>query len=74
MLFWIREIIGWLFVVLALYMISMGIEHVTSTEIVEASVLVFAALGVMRLGLLLIRVSTAARICLREEQGASRNG
>ena len=69
MLFWIREVAGWLFVVLALFMISKGVDMVSSTEIVEASVFMFTALGVMRLGILLIRVSTAARIVLKEEQG-----
>ncbi len=67
MLFWIREIAGWMLVLLALYMIAKGWSMIRATEIVEASLVLFTAMGVMRLGILLVRVSTAARICLKEE-------
>ena len=68
MFFWLREICGWLLVLLALWLIRDGVNRVSATEIVEAAVVMFTALGVLRLGILLIRVSTAARICLKEER------
>ena len=68
MFFWLREICGWLMVALALWMVSKAIGMVSTTQIVEAAVVMFGALGVMRLGILLVRVSTAARICLKEER------
>lgn len=66
MLFWLREIAGWVLVVFSLVLIKIGLTFVTDLEnprIVEAGVLMFAAIGLLRAGVLLIRVSTAARIC-----------
>lgn len=68
MLFWIREIAGWMLVVVALAMIALGVRMVSSTQIVEATAIMFAALGVLRMGVLLVRVSTAARICMNEHR------
>jgi hypothetical protein len=69
MLFWIREIAGWVLVLASLWLIRQGLTFVsdpTSPRIVEASVVMFAALGLLRMGILLIRISTAAKICLKE--------
>lgn len=71
MLFWIREIAGWILVVIALVLVRLGVDFVSdpsSPRIVEAGVIMFAALGLLRFGVLLIRISTAARICLKEQQ------
>lgn len=73
MLFWIREIAGWLLVLASLWLIRLGLTFVsdpTSPRIVEASVVMFAALGLLRMGILLIRISTAARISLKESAGS----
>lgn len=73
MLFWIREIAGWLLVLASLWLIRLGLTFVsdpTSPRIVEASVVMFAALGLLRMGILLIRISTAARICMKESAGS----
>ncbi|GAB5442123.1 MAG: hypothetical protein Fues2KO_24720 [Fuerstiella sp.] len=67
MLFWIREVGGWLLVIVAVAMIALGVRMIQNVQIVEASALMFAALGVMRMGVLLVRVSTAARICLNDQ-------
>ncbi|MEZ6123042.1 MAG: hypothetical protein R3C49_07690 [Planctomycetaceae bacterium] len=70
MLFWIREIAGWLLVVLSLIMVRLATTYVASPEsprIVEASVVMFGAMVILRMGILLIRISTAARICLAEQ-------
>ena len=69
MLFWLREIAGCALVVVSLYLISVGLEYVTDMQeprIVEAGVVMFVGTSVLRAGILLIRVSTAARICRAE--------
>jgi hypothetical protein len=61
-----REIAGWVLVLFALYLLRMGLLFVMDLQtprIVEAAVVMFAGLGVLRAGILLVRVSTAARIC-----------
>ena len=70
MLFVIREVAGWGLVALALYLIRMGINWVSDPadpKIVEAGVIMFAATAVLRAGIMLVRVSTAARICQKEQ-------
>ena len=65
-MFWIREIAGWALVAGALVVMRLGLSFALSSEspkIVEASVIVFASLGLLRAGILLIRISTVARIC-----------
>lgn len=61
-----REIAGWALVLFAAYLLRMGLIFVMDLQtprIVEAAVVVFAGLGVLRAGIMLIRISTAARIC-----------
>jgi hypothetical protein len=65
-MYWIREIAGWLLIVVALLLIRTAATFVTdidSPRIVEAGVVVFAAVSVLKAGTLLIRISTAARLC-----------
>ena len=67
--FWLREIAGWALFLVALWMIFIGIDFVSDSEkpqIVQAAVVLFAATGVLRVGVLLIRASTAARIVHRD--------
>ena len=69
MFFWAREIAGWLLVLVSLYMIRIGLaflNDINSPRIIEAAVVMLAGLGVMRCGVLLVRVSTAARLCQDE--------
>ncbi|MBS0202844.1 MAG: hypothetical protein JSS49_08100 [Planctomycetes bacterium] len=71
-MFWFREIAGWSLVVFALVMLYTGLGYVTNLErpkVVEATAIMFAALGVMRAGIMLIRLSTAARICQTDRTG-----
>ncbi|MCP4175801.1 MAG: hypothetical protein GY758_34075 [Fuerstiella sp.] len=66
----IREVAGWLLVLAALYLVSVGIDYVSNPEdarIVEAGIVMLAAMGILRAGILLVRISTAARICDREQ-------
>lgn len=66
-MYWTREIAGWILVGFSLILIRIGLTFVVdldeSPRIVEAGVLMFAAMGLLRAGILLIRMSTAARIC-----------
>ncbi len=68
-----REIAGWLFVFIGLYLIRMGLEFVGDRKVVEASVVVFAAMTVFRGGIQLIKVATAAHVCLTAERQAEPN-
>lgn len=71
MLFWLREIMGWGLVALALVVLRLGLNFALNTEepkIVEASVVLLAAMGILRAGILLIRISTAARICRMDRE------
>ncbi len=74
-MFWIREIAGWALVVFSLMLIQMGLGYVTNPDrpkVVEAAVIMIVGLGVLRGGILLIRISTAARIC-RTDRTADRS-
>ena len=62
MFFWFREFIGWALLAVALYLISLALQFVETRKVIEASVVVFASLTVMRAGILLIRMNTVARI------------
>jgi hypothetical protein len=62
MFFWFRELIGWALLAVALYLISIALQFVETRKVIEASVVVFASLTVMRAGILLIRMNTVARI------------
>lgn len=66
MFFWLREIAGWALLVTSLFILRMGLMLVLNAEepqIVEGGVILFAAGTLMRVSVLLIRISTAARIC-----------
>ena len=65
-MFLAREIVGWALVLFAVYLLRMGLLFVMDLEtprIVESAVVVFAGLGVLRAGIMLVRISTAARVC-----------
>jgi hypothetical protein len=65
MFFWLRELAGWGLVLIALYLIRIGLIYVSDMQnprIVEAAVIMLTSLGVLRAGVLLIRISTATRI------------
>ena len=67
--FWVREIAGWLLVLVSLYMLRIGLvflSDINSPRIIESAVVMLAGLGVMRCGVLLVRVSTAARLFRNE--------
>ena len=63
-----REFAGWLLVLFGLYLLRMGLDFVGDRKVVEASVIVFAAIAVFRGGIQLVKVATAAHVCLTAEQ------
>jgi len=62
MFFGMREFVGWVLIVAALWFISIALGYVDNRQIVEAGVTGMIALGTLRAGVLLVRLSTAARI------------
>lgn len=69
MWFHVREVAGWLLVLVALSLLWLAVGFLKNPEtpqLVEASIAVFGGLGVLRMGILLIRISTAARIVLAD--------
>ena len=70
-MFWIREIAGWALVIFALVLIQTGLGYLSNLDrpkVVEAGVVMLGALGVLRAGIFLIRISTAARICRSDDR------
>lgn len=62
---WIREVAGWLLLLVALYILRLSLLLVLDLEnprIIEATVMTVAGLGVLRAAIILIRLSTAARL------------
>ena len=62
MFFILREVIGWVFVVVALMLIRTALGYVESRQVIEAGIVVFLCSLLMRSGIHLVRVSTAARL------------
>ena len=71
MFFWIRELIGWGLLAAAIYLILTALRFVEDRQVIEAAIVVFASLTVMRCGTLLIRMNTVARISQRSEHSRS---
>lgn len=71
MFFWLREIAGWFLILMSLYMLRIGLVYLSdnnSPRIIESGVVMLAGLGVMRCGVLLIRISAAVRLCRVESK------
>lgn len=69
MFFWIREILGWSLVIIALALLWVGVDYASDPKVPrigEAGLCIFGALSVMKMGVLLVRISTAAKICQNE--------
>jgi hypothetical protein len=67
MFFWLRELAGWGLILISLYLIRVGLVFISDLEnpgIVQAAIVLIAAVGVMRCGVLLVRISAATRAAL----------
>lgn len=62
---WIREIVGWVLVVIAVVLVKVVLDFVNNRQVVEGSITAVLSIGILRGGILLIRMSTAARIANR---------
>ncbi|MEO2035414.1 MAG: hypothetical protein ABGZ35_25325 [Planctomycetaceae bacterium] len=62
MFFWFREAVGWSLLAASLYFIAIALRFVSNRQVLEAGIVVFASVAVMRVAVLLIRMNTAARI------------
>ena len=71
MLFWLREIAGWLLVGFAVWLLVIALDYVSHRQVVESGVVAFIGLGVLKGGVLLVRVSTAARLAMQIDEPAS---
>ena len=80
MLFWIREIFGWLLVLVGLAAFWLCLAFLGERQVVEASIVAGIGIFVFRGGIHLIKVATAARVVLhahrqsREEPGRNSLG
>lgn len=73
MLFWIREIAGWLLVAAGVWLFWFTLAFLGSRQVVEGSVTALVGIVVFRGGIHLIKVATAARVVLharRENRSA----
>ena len=75
MFFWLRELAGWGLLGASLVVLRNALGMAMNTRdprIVEAAVITVAALGLMRAGTLLIRISVAARLSRAESDTEKR--
>jgi hypothetical protein len=63
MSFWLREVAGWLLVVLGLRMLYVCFELIQEQRIIEAGPLSIIGIIIFRGGIHLLKVAVAARIC-----------
>ncbi|MFN5896783.1 MAG: hypothetical protein ACK48Y_04615, partial [Planctomyces sp.] len=77
MFFWLRELAGWGLLGASLVVLRIALGMAMNTReprIVEAAVVVVAALGLLRAGTLVIRISTAPRHSRTESENENRGG
>ncbi len=69
--FWFRELMGWLLVLLGLYLFAICLAILLSPAdppaILEAPVVCMIGIVVFRGGIHLLKVAVAARICMRTQ-------
>lgn len=70
MRFWVRELAGWVLVVLGIFGFYVCYVLLLSRHIIEAWPLVVVAIVLFRGGIHLLKVAVAARICLLAAVGA----
>jgi len=65
--FWIREILGWVLVILGLYvfLVCLAVLLRPNPSILEAPALVIIGIVVFRGGIHLLKVAVAARVCMQ---------
>ena len=67
--FWFREVMGWLLVLLGLYLflVCLGLLLDPRPKIIEAPIVSVLGIVVFRGGIHLLKVAVAARICIQTQ-------
>lgn len=73
MLLLIREVAGWILVVLGLILIRAVLQYLDNRQVIEAGIAAFLCGLLIRTGIQLVRVATAARVALRGEEPAGKS-
>lgn len=69
----VREIVGWVFVVLGLVLVGFVLHLALSRCVVEGLVVTLPAVVVFRSGIGLVRIATAGRIAAGGDRAAARS-
>lgn len=64
----VREIVGWVFVVIGLVLVGFVLHLALSRRVVEGLVVTLPAVVVFRSGIGLVRIATAGRIAARGDE------
>jgi hypothetical protein len=72
MIYWIRELVGWLLVLAGLYVFYVAMQLLLRDGpfLLEAPIFVAIGFLILRAGLQLIKISVAGRICLDAQKAA----
>jgi hypothetical protein len=75
--FWVREILGWVLVVIGLYLFMVTVAILLTQppqhpRILEAPALVIIGIIVFRGGIHLLKVAVAARVCMQTQTEAKK--
>jgi hypothetical protein len=68
MRFWVREVMGWVLVLLGLATFYICYELLLIHHIIEAGALTFIGFVLFRGGIHLLKVAVAAQVCLRAQE------
>jgi hypothetical protein len=68
MMYWLREIAGWLLVGVGLLMFVMVYDLCDARRIIDAGILMIPGIFVFRGGIHLLKVAVAARICAKAQE------
>jgi hypothetical protein len=68
MIFWVREVLGWLLVFLGLAVFFVCFAMLTQGNVIEAGSLSIIGIIIFRGGIHLLKVAIAARICLHARE------
>jgi hypothetical protein len=71
MRFWIREVLGWLLVLVGLGIFGLCVLMVANRMILELGPMTLVGIIVFRGGIHLLKVAVAARICLQTQERAA---
>lgn len=72
--FWIREIVGWLLIAMGIYgyWIALAFLATQPSRLIEGATTAFMSTMLFRGGLLLVRISAAARAVLHSSEKSAR--